>query len=70
MDKELLLYYLKKTGGSRKDLAAAIGISPRTLDNKLTGRTEFVGSEIKAIADFCRLTPAELFSVFFGSVVE
>lgn len=48
MYRELLGEMVKK-GVSRKILAEKMGITEKTLFNKLTGKTEFTWSEVKII---------------------
>lgn len=50
MYRELLGEMLKR-GITRKELADKIGVSDKTIRNKICGRTDFSWSEIKAIRD-------------------
>lgn len=45
LEKQILM-----NGIQKKDLAAMLGITPKSMSSKLTGRTEFTLSEIKLIA--------------------
>lgn len=65
MDKNLLIYYMKRAEDSTDDLAAALGIHPLTLRDKINGKTEFKKSEIEAVIRRYDLTPEEVFKVFF-----
>lgn len=69
MDKDLLLYYAKKAGKSREDLAKALNLSKKTIDNKLSGRTEFTATEIRSLAQVCQINGGELVQIFFADVV-
>lgn len=51
-----------------KDLAAALGVSEKTVSNKLYGRSEFTLSEINAISDL--LPDCELSYLFQKSEGE
>lgn len=70
MDKELLVYYLKKAGLSIQDIAKRLGLNDKTFYNKLNGRSEFKASEIRIIADRCMLSSKEIISIFFADYVE
>lgn len=70
MDKELLLYYVRKAGKSRKDLAQALGVSLKTIDNKIAGTSEFAASQIVQFARFCGIGGAEVIKIFFADIVE
>ncbi|PRR77648.1 hypothetical protein CLLI_22120 [Clostridium liquoris] len=50
MYRELLGEIVKK-GLNRKKLAEKIGVSEKTLRNKLNGKTDFTWSEVKKIRD-------------------
>lgn len=65
MDKNLLIYYMNRAEDRTDDLAAALGIHPLTLRDKINCRTEFKQSEIEAIIRRYNLTPDEVFKVFF-----
>ena len=70
MDKDLLLYYMKKAGKTRTDVAEAVGMSERTLQNKVLGHTEFTHREITKLADVLSLSGGDLLSIFFSNIVE
>lgn len=54
---------ISKAGFKKKDIAKAIGIEPRTLANKLKGKTEFNLTEVLEIGTmFPDIPPVELFS--------
>jgi transcriptional regulator with XRE-family HTH domain len=70
MDKDLLLYYMKKAGMTREDLAKALGITEKTLSNKILSKTEFSVSEMKKIAEACGISWEIVWRIFFGQSVE
>lgn len=52
-----------KSGIKKKDIASAIGLNPKTLSNKLTGKTEFCLNEFLKISSmFPDVSPLTLFS--------
>lgn len=54
---------ISKAGIRKKDIATAIGLKPKTLSNKLTGKTEFYLSEFLKISSmFPDVSPIMLFS--------
>lgn len=61
---------IARTGKSRRTLAKAMGTTERTLHNKLVGRTEFKGREIKALARELGLDLAGVDAIFFDSEVN
>ena len=70
MDKELLIYYVKRGGKSLEDLAKGIGISTKSLYNKMSGRSDFSASQIRGIATFLNIGAKEICDIFFNSYVE
>lgn len=70
MDKNLLVYCIKRSGKTREDIAKALGISLKTLTNKILGHSEFTASEIRRFAYTCNLSSSEIVSVFFADNVE
>ena len=70
MDKELLVYFVKRGGKTLEDLAKGIGISMKSLYNKMSGRTDFSASQIRAIAAFLGIGAKEICDIFFTDSVE
>ena len=66
MDSDLLTYHMKRNGQTRQDVSAALGISLKSLNNKMAGHTEFKASEILKINSLCKLSPDELVRIFFS----
>lgn len=50
----------------KADIARELGVSYQTLQNKLTGDTEFTMWEAKTLAEALDLTKAERDAIFFG----
>ena len=65
MNKPLLKYFLTREGLTREDVSRALGISLKTVNNKILGHSEFKTSEILAIYKLCKLTPDEVVDIFF-----
>jgi lambda repressor-like predicted transcriptional regulator len=55
-----------RAGKSIRSLASDIGISEQAFHNKLNGKTEFKGSEIKRISEVLGLRPDAVNHIFFG----
>lgn len=70
MDGAELRSAIARTGKSRKTLARAMGTTERTLLNKLTGRTQFKGKEIMALARELGLSLGEVDRIFFDCSVN
>lgn len=66
MDALLLKYFREKHGDTHARLAAALGVTDKTLQRKLKGTSEFTLSEIRAIVERYRLTPVEAWMIFFS----
>lgn len=49
---------------NKTDVAFALNITPRSLNNKISGKCEFKASEIKTIVDKYHLTFIELQNIF------
>lgn len=47
--REYLLYRMKCKGVSREQLRGLIGVTDKTMRNKISGRTDFTWGEAKAI---------------------
>lgn len=69
MDKDLLIYYMKKANKSRDELAKDLGISPRSIDNKLSGVTDFGMAEVRTIIRVLKLSNEATFEIFFANNV-
>lgn len=67
MDALLLKYFREKHGDTHARLAAALGVTDKTLQRKQNGSSEFTLSEIRAIIERYKLTTAEAWQVFFQS---
>lgn len=52
-------------GYTKKDVAAAAGMTPATYGIKLSGKSDFTRSEIIKIMDFLGIDPAETAQYFF-----
>ena len=70
MDKELLIYYVRRGGKTLEDLAKGIGISTKSLYNKMSGRSDFSASQIRGIATYLSIGAKEICDIFFNSYVE
>lgn len=70
MNKNLLIYFIKQNGERIEDIATVLGIHPLTLRDKINGKTEFKQSEIEAIIKRYKLTPDEVFKVFFTEATK
>jgi transcriptional regulator with XRE-family HTH domain len=53
-------------GDTQKTVADALDVSPQTIGDKLNGLTDFTQSEIQALAERYKLTPAQVDEIFFG----
>lgn len=53
-------------GDTQKTVADALDVSPQTVGDKLNGLTDFTQSEIQALAERYKLTPAQVDEIFFG----
>lgn len=70
MDKDLLVYYVKRGGKTLEDLAKGIGISTKSLYNKMSGRTDFSATQIRKIATVLNIGAKEICDIFFTGSVE
>ena len=62
MDKDLLIYYMKKNNISIEKMCEELNISRSAFYRKLNGSTEFVLSEIQKITKLLNLdSPTEIF---------
>lgn len=69
MNLDLLKNKIEQSNTSRNAIAEALGITRQGLYNKLDGKKEFKGSEIKIISSMLNLTPAERDAIFFNDYV-
>lgn len=56
--------YIVKSGLPKGYIAKTIGITTRSLTNKLTGKTEFTAKELRAIITILRLTKTQIADLF------
>ena len=71
MTNTMLLNRLIRESGLRKEvIAAAIGISLNSLNNKIANRTSFYADELYHLKALLNLTQAQFFEVFFASKVS
>ena len=66
-DKNLLYYFVKRSGFKNKDIAKAIGVTPSGYTLKISNKSDFRQSEIKTISDLLSLTIEERDRVFFAN---
>ena len=67
MNKELMRYYLAKAGKTEQTVAEALGISRKSVNNKINGKTEFTAREIRKIAEYLELGAKEICDIFFSA---
>lgn len=67
MKRNELLAAVTRTGLTLQDVSDEIGISRQSMTNKVTGKSEFKASEIKAIAELLNLTGEQVNDIFFGT---
>lgn len=65
MDRMELRAAIARTGKGRRELAEAMGITTRTLLNKLSGVTEFKAREIQTLARELGLDLSQVDRIFF-----
>lgn len=70
MDRMELRAAIARTGKGRRELAEAMGITTRTLLNKLSGVTEFKAREIQTLARELGLDLSQVDRIFFDRVVN
>ncbi len=68
MDKDLLIYEMKKKGLNVSELCAKIGISKSAFYRKCNGKTEFKLDEIKKIKEVLSLDSVT--PIFFAGEVS
>lgn len=57
--------FMKMNGDTNQSLADYLDISPTSVSNKRTGKTEFTQGEIVAIKNKWSLTPSQVDEIFF-----
>lgn len=67
---EYLEEKIKNSGLKLIFIAEKIGVTPKTLDNKIKGRTKFRASEVYMLKDLLGLTDDDLHNIFFTEEVE
>lgn len=70
MDRMELRAAIARTGKGRRELAEAMGITTRTLLNKLSGVTEFKAREIQTLARELGLDLSQVDRIFFDRSVN
>ena len=70
MDKDLLLYYMRKADIGTAELAKRLNLSTKTVYNKLNGVTEFTASEIREVAKACSIGGQGIIEIFFTDYVN
>lgn len=58
---------IDKSGLKMGFIAANIGVSPATMTNKVSGRTEFTASEIAKMSDLLKLTRQQRDKIFLST---
>lgn len=67
---DLLKKKIKESGMTMVAIAEKTGIKRETLYNKLSGKSEFMASEMVALSSVLRLSLEERDAIFFASEVE
>ena len=70
MNLDLLKSKIEQSHTSQSMIAEALGITRQGLYNKLNGKKEFKGSEIKTISRMLNLTSKERDTIFFADFVD
>ncbi len=65
MDRAELRAEIARKRVSKRELAAAIGISEMALYNKLEGKSEFKESQIKILSEILSLSVEDVDRIFF-----
>lgn len=66
MNTKLLKAKIVENGDTQAQLAAALGISPSNLNDKINGKVSFRQNEIAAIKEKYSLTANEVDTIFFS----
>lgn len=69
-DKNKIKGRAVEKGYSLGSLANGIGISYKSLHNKLSGKTEFTGAEIASLISLLGIKTEEIYSYFFAKSVD
>ena len=69
MNANLLKAKMALHGDNGTDLAAALGISPSGVSNRLNGNQPFTLAEVQIIIERYNLTPEEVIAIFFTQKV-
>lgn len=70
VDTKKLEERIAKSGYKKQKIAANLGITPASLRNKITNKTEFNVAEYIYLEDILNLTREESRSIFFAKKVE
>lgn len=65
MDATELRKVAARRGVTQTSLARAMGVVPKTLKNKLEGRSQFKEGEIRALAQALQLSRRQIDRIFF-----
>lgn len=63
---EKIAIIIDNSGASRVNVARRLGITSKSLYNKLEGKTDFKAEEIITVAEMFRLTREEVGDIFLG----
>lgn len=63
---EKIAIIIDNSGVSRVNVARRLGITSKSLYNKLEGKTDFKAEEIITVAEMFRLTREEVGDIFLG----
>lgn len=70
MNSSLLYNKINSSKLSKSYIAESLGLTRQGLYNKLSGKREFKGSEIKKISDLLNLSEQEKEDIFFADFVD
>lgn len=66
MNNRELKAAIARSGLTNQTIALELGLSAQGLYNKLSGNSEFKGSEIKHLAEILQLSISEVNNIFFS----
>ncbi len=66
INQAALMQAMQESGMKKYAVAGKMGIDPRSLDNKLTGKSEFKISEAEQLSDILHLTRSQRQQIFFA----
>lgn len=66
MNKRAFRAVMVLHGDTQKAVAEALGVTQKTIADKINGSSDFKQSEIRALIDRYGLTPAQVDNIFFG----